>query len=196
MLWALHVYHADRARKTGRTMADEQQGEKPTEGGENPQVQQQGETPDAAKLQAQLAQVQDALKKVNREAAERRKKLDEYEAAEAARKEADLSETEKMSKRLAEAERKAQEAEQRAQAASVAVLRRDIAAKLNVPALLADRLRGETPEDIEADAKLLLAGLPKAGTPPGNAGSGAKQQGATSGKSMNDFIRAAAGRSQ
>ncbi len=84
----------------------------------------------------------------------------------------------------------------KAKAAELAVLRRDIGARLNVPALLADRLRGETPEDIEADAKLLLAGLPKAGPPPGNAGSGAKQDGATSGKDMNQFIRVAAGRSQ
>lgn len=89
----------------------------------------------------------------------------------------------------AEAERK------RATEASLAVLRRDIATKLNVPALLADRLRGETPEDIEADAKLLLAGLPKT-TPTANAGSGAKQAGAATGKSMNDYIRAAAGRAQ
>ena len=83
----------------------------------------------------------------------------------------------------------------KAKAAELAVLRRDIATKLNVPALLADRLRGETPEDIEADAKLLLAGLPKT-TPTANAGSGAKQAGATTGKDMNGFIRAAAGRPQ
>ena len=100
-------------------------------------------------------------------------------------------------KKLAEQYKSEAAAEQAARkAAEIAILRRDVAARLNVPALLADRLRGETPEDIEADAKLLLAGLPKAGPPPGNAGSGAKQQGAASGKSMNDFIRAAAGRSQ
>jgi len=90
---------------------------------------------------------------------------------------------------------KLQEAEQRATAASLAVTRRDIAAKLNVPSALADRLRGDTPEDIEADAKQLLAQLPKA-TLSANAGSGSRQPGASDGQSMNAFIRAAAGRTQ
>lgn len=91
---------------------------------------------------------------------------------------------------------KLQEAEQRAIAASLAVTRRDIAARLNVPAALADRLMGDTPEAIEADAKQLLASLPKATTPSANAGSGSKQPGASDGQSMNAFIRAAAGRTQ
>ena len=85
---------------------------------------------------------------------------------------------------------------QRATAASLAVTRRDIAARLNVPAALADRLRGDTPEDIEADAKQLIASLPKQSTPSANAGSGSKQPGAGDGQSMNAFIRAAAGRTQ
>ena len=85
---------------------------------------------------------------------------------------------------------------QRAASAALAVTRRDVAARLNVPVALADRLRGDTPEEIEADAKQLMAALPKSGTPSANAGSGAKQAGATDGQSMNAFIRAAAGRTQ
>lgn len=91
---------------------------------------------------------------------------------------------------------KLQEAEQRAASAALAVTRRDVAARLNVPAALADRLRGDTPEEIEADAKQLMALLPKSGTPSANAGSGAKQTGATDAKSMNAFIRAASGVTQ
>lgn len=91
---------------------------------------------------------------------------------------------------------KLQEVEQRAASAALAVTRRDVAARLNVPAALADRLRGDTPEEIEADAKQLMASLPKSGTPPANAGSGAKQTGATDAKSMNAFIRAASGVTQ
>jgi regulator of protease activity HflC (stomatin/prohibitin superfamily) len=91
---------------------------------------------------------------------------------------------------------KLQEAEQRATAAALAVTRRDVAARLNVPVALADRLRGDTPEEIEADAKQLMASLPKSGTPSANAGSGSKQPGAGDGQSMNAFIRAAAGRTQ
>ena len=100
-------------------------------------------------------------------------------------------------KKLAEQYKTEAEAErQRALAATLAVTRRDIAVRLNVPVALADRLRGDTPEEIEADAKQLLAQLPKAGTPSANAGSGSKQPGAGDGQSMNAFIRAAAGRTQ
>ena len=100
-------------------------------------------------------------------------------------------------KKLAEQYKSEAEAErQRATAASLAVTRRDIAAKLNVPVALADRLQGDTPEAIEADAKQLMAALPKPGTPSANAGSGSRQPGATDAKSMNAFIRAAAGMTQ
>lgn len=100
-------------------------------------------------------------------------------------------------KKLAEQYKTEAEVErQRAASAALAVTRRDVAARLNVPVALADRLRGDTPEEIEADAKQLMAALPKSGTPSANAGSGAKQAGATDGQSMNAFIRAAAGRTQ
>jgi hypothetical protein len=89
----------------------------------------------------------------------------------------------------------AEQARQQAQAASLQVLRRDIAAKLNVPAVLADRLVGSTPEELEADAKTLLASLPKQPLPTANAGAGAKSAGVET-KDMNAFIRAAAGRAQ
>lgn len=100
-------------------------------------------------------------------------------------------------KKLAEQYKTEAEAErQRATAASLAVTRRDIGARLNVPAALVDRLRGDTPEEIEADAKQLVAALPKPGTPTANAGSGSRQTGAVDSRNMNAFIRAAAGRGQ
>lgn len=119
-----------------------------------------------------------------------------------------------MSKAKADAEKKAAEeagnwqklaeqykteaaqAAEDAKTARLQVLRRDIAATLNVPTVLADRLRGETSEEITADAKALLASLPKQGPPAGNAGAGSKQTGASDGKDMNAFIRAASGRAQ
>ena len=78
--------------------------------------------------------------------------------------------------------------------ADIATVRRVIAARLNVPEMLADRLKGDTPEAIEADATQLLAELLKASDkPPGNAGNGRGQTGR--GKpDMNRWIRAVAGR--
>lgn len=77
----------------------------------------QDKQPSAAELLAELAKVRDALKTANSEAATRRKKLDEYERAEAARaaaeqakRDAELSETEKLNKKLVAAEQARQEA--------------------------------------------------------------------------------------
>ncbi len=61
-------------------------------------------TPSAAELAAELAKARDALKQANNEAATRRKKLEEYEKAEQARKDAELSEMDKLNKRLTDAE--------------------------------------------------------------------------------------------
>jgi len=81
------------------------------------------------------------------------KKLAKLEAAEQARQEAELSELQKVQKR-------AEEAEQKAKAAELAVLRRDAIASTGLPAAFADRLKGETLEEMEADAKTLLAAMP------------------------------------
>lgn len=123
-----------------------------TETVERPQAQ----SPE--QIQAELARVQAALKDANNEAASRRKKLEAYEAAEAKRKEAEMTELEKAQAKLAalEAKTKAYEFEKLQSAA---------ASKVGLPAAYADRLRGETPEELEADAKLLLEAMPKKSTP-------------------------------
>lgn len=61
-------------------------------------------TPTAEELAAELAKARDALKAANNEAAQRRRKLDEYEAAEQKRRESEMSETDKLNKRVQEAE--------------------------------------------------------------------------------------------
>lgn len=56
-----------------------------------------------------------------------------------------------------------------ARSLELSMLRKDIAARVGLPAVLVDRLQGETPETIEADAKKLLESLPKptvSGVPP------------------------------
>jgi high-affinity K+ transport system ATPase subunit B len=55
-------------------------------------------------LQAELERTRAALKTANREAAERRRKLDEVEANEAKRKESELTEVQRAAKRAEEAE--------------------------------------------------------------------------------------------
>lgn len=110
-----------------------------------------------------------ALKKANAEAAKYRKAAEAIEAERKAKEEAELSETEKLRKHAAELEAELK-------AARIATLQRDAAAKHNLPAELATRLRGETPDELEADAtelaKLLQQAKHSPQIPPTNPGGG------------------------
>lgn len=72
--------------------------------------------------------------------------------------------------KLAQAELETERNERKA--LELAKLRREVADKLGLPAGLVDRLRGETADDIEADAKDLLRALPKPAAPNINATGG------------------------
>ena len=109
----------------------------------------------AAELATELEKTRAALKAANKEAAERRKRLEELESAESKRKESEMSEIDKLTKRL-------QETEARLKATERTALQRQAAEKLGLPLAFASRLTGETPEELEADAKLLFEALPKA----------------------------------
>lgn len=93
-------------------------------------------------------------------AGHRKAKTDaERAAAEAARI---AAEEQGQYKPLYESEKANREAaEARAKTAELASIKVRIGAKLALPAGLLDRLRGETEEEIEADAKTLLAVIPK-----------------------------------
>jgi hypothetical protein len=65
---------------------------------------------------------------------------------------------------------RAAELEQRARSLEIAGIRRDVAARLQLPVGLVDRLRGDTEDEITADAQALLAVLPKPPAPNINAG--------------------------
>jgi hypothetical protein len=85
-------------------------------------------------------------------------------AAQKAKDEADRLVAEKQGefeKLYKETLTKFEQAELRAKAAELARIKTTIGSKLALPAELQDRLRGETEEEIEADAKILLAAIPK-----------------------------------
>jgi len=93
----------DRQRKEGEMPEDNIGGDPqtPPEGG-MPEGSEAGNKPDATKLLAELEETRKALKVANAEAADRRKKLQAFEEAEAKRKEAEMSEVEKLNAKLAE----------------------------------------------------------------------------------------------
>jgi hypothetical protein len=96
----------------------------------------------------------EALKKriaeLNRESADLRKKLEAFEKQEADRQKAQLSEVERLTL----------EANQ-AKAALIDARKIAIAAKHGLPDMLADRLKGDTIEDLEADAVALMKTIPQ-----------------------------------
>ena len=112
------------------------------------------ETETVTLSKAEYEKQQAALKEANREAAARRKRLEELEAQEAKRKEAEMTEAEKATKR-------AQELEAKLHAYELSELQRAAAEKAGLPAQLAKRLQGSTAEELEADAKALAETLPK-----------------------------------
>ena len=91
-------------------MAEEDKQVAMTESADTEMVED-NETPDAAAALAELEDTRKALKRANREAAERRKQLEAYEKAEAERKQAEMSELEKANARTAEMEARAKKAE-------------------------------------------------------------------------------------
>lgn len=94
------------------------------------------------------------LREENKAAKASAKKLAEYEAAEQKRKEAEMSELEKLQSQI-----KVQQEQIRAQATRE--MQRASADKYHLPAELVARLVGETAEEMEADAAKLAAALPK-----------------------------------
>jgi membrane protein involved in colicin uptake len=127
---------------------------------------------DADKLRA-------SLEKANREAAERRHAVKALQAELAALKsERDAAATQAMTeqgkfkelyeaaeKRAADEAAARAELEQRIKAQETALLRQRIATEKGLPAALVDRLQGETPEELAADADVLLAALPRPNAP-------------------------------
>lgn len=110
----------------------------------------EGEAFDKARAMETIHKLREIEKQYNKE----RKELDRLKADEAKRKEAEMSELEKAQKRAADLE--AELSRER-----VEKLRVKVAARYQLPDSLADRLKGETEEELDADAKALAELLPK-----------------------------------
>jgi DNA repair exonuclease SbcCD ATPase subunit len=81
--------------------------------GEGTSTTSEGDAMSPEQLQAELERTRAALKTANKEAAERRKKLEEIESSEAKRKESELSEVQRAAKRAEEAEKSLQQTKER-----------------------------------------------------------------------------------
>lgn len=100
------------------------------------------------------------LRNKEEEAARLHKKVEKFEADEQARKTAALTETERLQNERDEALSTAAELKTKQ-------AQRDAAEKVGLPSVFADRIKGATPEEMEADAKQLLEAMPKGPKKPG-----------------------------
>jgi hypothetical protein len=136
-------------------MAEEIKGEMPQEPVTDSPITEakaeETEVQDNSKLKSALEKEREA----NKELRKRAKLADELEAAEARRKESELSEMEKLNKRLAEFEAREKEFVHKD-------LMRQAADKFGLTPVLAKRLQGETLEELEADAEELAKEIPQA----------------------------------
>lgn len=137
-----------------------------------------GKTDELATLQAEVKKLQAAHEKLQSELEAREKRIKELNSESAGRRVENktLQETLEEIKTALEAERKQREdAEKAAQDAAKQAERTkvigELAAKYKLPAKVAERLTGETPDELEADAKALADELGPARTKGGKTGS-------------------------
>lgn len=118
-------------------------------------------TKEQLETEAELEKLRKALKDANKEAAERRVRLDELEKAEADRKAAQMSEQEKLQAKLRELESSIAQRDALLKEKERQELQRKVAKAVGLPDGFAERLRGDTEEELTADANTVLELLPK-----------------------------------
>jgi superfamily II DNA helicase RecQ len=99
------------------------------------------------------------LREIEKQAKRDKAELERLKKLEEERKLADLSETDRLKAQIVKLEKTIEELTTRQ-------MQIEAAEKVKLPMIFADRIRGETPEEMEADAKALLEAMPKGkGTP-------------------------------
>ena len=126
-------------------------------------------------LQKQNEELQKQLNNKTEIADRLHKKNEKFEAEEKKRLEAQMSELERAQKERDEARALLGELQVKEQ-------KRVIAEKIGLPLSFADRLKGATPEEMEADAKLLLEAMPKPKVQP--IGTNAPAEGQAAGETL------------
>jgi NADH dehydrogenase/NADH:ubiquinone oxidoreductase subunit G len=152
-------------RKDDTEMVDEEKGVMPETKAEvetpAPKADAKVATVDTAQVEAELEKTREALKKANKEAADRRKRLDELEAAEEKRKLDAMSDNEKVLAKLQALETEKAQLVLEKQNFERRELQRKVAKAVGLPDGLALRLQGTDEEAMTEDAKAILELLPK-----------------------------------
>ncbi|MFA5150964.1 MAG: hypothetical protein WC554_00245 [Clostridia bacterium] len=88
-------------------------------------------------------------------------KLSKFEEAERQRKEAEMTETEKLQLQISEKEKSLTQIQSELEQLKLNEKKREIAEEVGLPTLFALRIQGTTPEEMKADAMVLLGAIPK-----------------------------------
>ena len=113
-------------------------------------VDEQAEKFEPERAMELIRKQREELKQAKKAAAE----LERYKKAEEERKQAEMSETDRLKAEL-------DRAHSELKAKTARTMQIEVAAKVGIPAALSDRLKGETLEEMEEDAKAILDMLPK-----------------------------------
>jgi len=112
--------------------------------------EKQPETFDEQRAMELIRKQREELKQAKKAAAE----LEHYKKLEEERKQAEMTESERLKAEL-------DKLQSELTAKTVRTMQIEVAAKLGLPTALSDRLKGETLEEMEEDAKAILELLPK-----------------------------------
>jgi hypothetical protein len=137
-------------------------------------------------------EAKDLIRKLRKESRDRDKAAREFEGRLKTFEDRDKTEQQRAAERAEAAEARAAELE-------LALLRRDVAAKLNLPPALAARLQGKDEDEMTEDAKALIAGLGLEGggsgrLPGATSGGTPRQSGTGPNAAVNDALRQGFGR--
>lgn len=98
------------------------------------------------------------INKINKGALD---KLSKFEEAERQRKEAEMTEMEKLQLQISEKEKSLMQIQSELEQLKLNEKKREIAEEVGLPTPFALRIQGTTPEEMKADAMVLLGAIPK-----------------------------------
>lgn len=132
---------------------------------------------DKERAMATITKLREAEKQAKKDRAE----LERLRQLEEERKKAELSETDRLKAELAEREQKLKQL-------TIKTQQQEIANKIGLPPAFVSRIQGETPDEMEADARYLLENMPKGKAAP-NAGATSPGEKATSGETEAERLK-------